>query len=152
MKKITLFYLLLYVTHITLGPYYIRYLIENKKPKWISKNYKEVAKRTLWITYISFLVIAFFNEYPNSETFIIAIIFSLVSTISFFIKFKQSETFHYGVTDHIVILILPTIYLFFHYNIHIFQYKPTYLTLLAGIFLFLYRYIDQILYKSGLDM
>ena len=42
MKYLTIFYLFLFITHITLGPYYITYLLQFKKPKWASKNITEV--------------------------------------------------------------------------------------------------------------
>ena len=107
MKYLTIFYLFLFITHITLGPYYLRYMLEFKKPKWSSTSIKEVLKRSLWLTYVSFLSIALFNEYPNTETFLISFAISTVSTIGYHYKFKNSEVYNIGIIDHIVYLIFP---------------------------------------------
>ena len=152
MKYITLFYIFLFISHIFLGPYYIRYMIKFKKPKWQSKTLKEVYYRTLWITYITFLSIALFNEYPNPETFIIAFTLSITTTIGYYIKFQESEVFDIGLKDHIIFIVLPVIYLFFYYNINICKYKPTILTFITLIYLLSYKHIDQILYKTGKDL
>ena len=152
MKYLTIFYLFLFITHITLGPYYITYLLQFKKPKWASKNITEVLKRTLWITYISFLTIALFNEYPNLETYLIAFIISFISTVGYHYKFKDSPVYQKGIIDHIIYLVLPIIYLFFYYKIYLMKYKPTYLSLIATLYIFSYKYIDQLLYKTGKDM
>lgn len=152
MKYLTIFYLFLFITHIILGPYYITYLLQFKKPKWESKNITEVLKRTLWITYVSFLTIALFNEYPNTETFLIAFIVSLISTVGYHYKFKNSSVYQKGLREHFLILNLPLIYLFFYYKIYLMKYKPTYLSLIAMLYIFSYKYIDQLLYKTGKDM
>ena len=152
MKYLTIFYLFLFITHILLGPYYLRYMVDFKKPKWISSSIKEVLKRSLWLTYVSFLSIALFNEYPNAETFLIAFIISIVSTIGYHYKFNNSEVYNIGIIDHIVYLIFPVIYLFFYYNINVLKYKPTKITLLALIYIVSYKYIDQILYKTVEDI
>jgi len=127
-------------------------MLEFKKPKWSSTSIKEVLKRSLWLTYVSFLSIALFNEYPNTETFLISFAISTVSTIGYHYKFKNSEVYNIGIIDHIVYLIFPLIYLFFHYNINVLNYKPTKLTLIALIYILSYKYIDQKLYKTGEDM
>ena len=152
MKYITLFYIFLFISHIFLGPYYIRYLIKLEEPKWKSKSYKEVLYRTLWMTYITFLSIALFNEYPNPETFVIAFSLAITSIIGYYIKFQESEVFDIGLTDHIIFVVIPLIYLFFYYNINLYKYKPTILTFITLIYLLSYKYLDQILYKTGKDL
>jgi hypothetical protein len=127
-------------------------MVNCKKPKWISSSIKEVLKRSLWMTYVSFLSIALFNEFPNAETFLIAFIISIISTIGYHYKFNNSELYNIGIVDHIVYLIIPLIYLFFHYNINVLKYKPTKLTIVALIYILSYKYVDQILYKTGEDM
>ena len=153
MKKITIFYLFLFITHIILGPYYIYDLIRLKEPSYRSKTIEEVVRRSFWLTYISFLSLALFNEYPTSETFLIALMLSLISTIGYYYKFVGiSEVFYIGIMDHVLYLCIPVFYLYFYYRIKISKYIPTYLTLIAAIYIVSYKYIDQILYPTGNDM
>lgn len=124
-----------------------------KESKYISKTFEEVVLRSFWLTYVAFLSIALFNEYPSSETFLIALMLSLISTIGYYYKFVGiSEVFYIGITDHILYLCIPVFYLYFYYRIKISKYIPTYLTLIAAIYIVSYKYIDQILYPTGNDM
>jgi hypothetical protein len=146
MKGLTVFYIFLYVTHILFGPYYFWYIFTDTPFKLISKDVNEVLRRSIWITYVGFLCIALFNEYPNAETFLVAYIISLLSTIGYFIKFKDSAEYMKGTIDHLWIMILPLCILFFHYKIKINTYKPTYLSFIAFIYILIMRYIHTILY------
>ena len=66
----------------------------------------------VWITYVSFLSIANFNENPNTESFFAALFLSSVATIGYTIVFyKNNQLFFRGLFDHIVLLNLPLIYL-----------------------------------------
>ena len=152
MKYLTLFYIFLYVTHITLGPYYLWYLLQGKRPKWMTKNSNELFKRSIWITYIGFLLIALFNEYPNAETFSIAFIISLLASFGYIYKFIGSEVFSKGVIDHMIIMILPLPILFFHYKIKLTTYKPTILTAFAVLYVLFIKYGDHFLYKTGINV
>ena len=67
-------------------------------------------------------------------------------------KFKNSSVYQKGLREHFLILNLPLIYLFFYYKIYLMKYKPTYLSLIAMLYIFSYKYIDQLLYKTGKDM
>ena len=153
MKIITLFYIFLYLSHITFGPYYYWYLFKNEPAKWKSKTFGEVIKRSMWITYVGFILIAFFNEYPNSETFILALVISLLSSLGYLYKFQSSEEYMKGFVDHFLIMILPLYLLFYKYNINLLKYKPTVLTLLVIIYIIFFKYYDNILYdNSGIDI
>ena len=152
MKILTLFYLFLYVSHIFLGPYYFWFLFAFKKIKWISKTWSEVFTRAIWITYIGFLSLALFNEYPNTETFLIAFSLSFASSYGYYIKFKDSSHFYTGIIDHVIYLLIPSIYLFFHYNIKLSDYNPTIFSLIFALYFFNFRKIDQILYQTGKDL
>lgn len=149
MKVITLFYLFLFVCHLILGPYFYRDLLQLKKPTKIAGSFKDILKRTLWITYLSFLFMALFNEYPSAETFIIAFLFSVTSTIGFWIKFKNDKTLLIGLIDHFIFLVIPVICLFFYYKINLLNYQPTSLTLFGVLILLSYKYLDSILYLKG---
>lgn len=146
MKPLTVFYIFLYVTHVIFGPYYVWYIFTDTPFKLMSKDLKEGLRRSLWITYVGFLSIALFNEYPNAETFLIAYILALLSTIGYFIKFKDSAEYMKGTIDHLWIMILPLSILYVHYKINIHTYKPTYLSFLAFIYIITIRYVHNILY------
>lgn len=152
MKYFTFFAIAIYLLHITLGPYFMSYIITFNKPKWISQNFNEVLRRSLWITYISILTIAYFNEYPNEESFLISFLFSIISSIGYIYKFWDSQEFYRGVISHISYLLIPVIYLGFYYEINILKYQPTILTIISFIYILTYNYYDQIIYIGGLDI
>ena len=152
MKTLTYLYLIMYLLHILLGPYFIWYLIFLKKPKWISKDINEILRRSTWITYLSFLVIAYFNEYPNVENFLISLIISVLATIGYYLKYFNSKVFYYGLFDHIIFLIIPVIYLFNFNNLNILDYKPTVLSLLCLIYSFTLTIYDEKTYIGGNDL
>ena len=152
MKYLTIIYLFLYTTHIFLGPYYLYYLFTFKKIKWMSKNINEVIRRSTYITYITFLTIALFNENPNPETFLVSITMSLFSTLGYFLKFYNSEYFYLGMFDHFVFLIIPTIILFFYYKLDISKYKSSIISLLTLLYLLKLKKEDNKVYSTGFDI
>lgn len=152
MKIITLLYLFLFICHLILGPYFYRDLLHLKKPTRMAGSLKDIFKRTLWITYVSFLFMALFNEYPNAETFIIAFLFSVTSTVGFWLKFKNDKTLIIGLIDHFIFLFIPVVCLFFYYKIDLLNYQPTYLTLFGVLILLSYKYLDSLLYLKGTDI
>lgn len=152
MKYITILYLYLYITHVLLGPYFIWYLFSKTPFKWMTENIDELFNRSLWITYIGFLSIALFNEYPNSETFMVALLICTVATVGYFIKYENSEEHFKGTIDHIFLLMVPLILLFFYYKIDLQKYKPRYLSLIAIIYVLLMQINDTTLYKDGIDV
>lgn len=153
MKYLTIIYIFLFVSHIILGPYYIYDIIQFKKPKYMSKTKIEVVKRMFWITYVSFLSFALLIEYPNSEKFLITFVLVLISTVGYYYKFvNHSPVFVVGMTDHILYLCIPLVYLYFKYKIKIKNYKPTYLSFILIVYVISYKYIDQFLYLTGKDI
>lgn len=152
MKPLTIFYLFLYISHIIFGPYYFWYFFTNTPFKWISNDFSEILRRSTWITYVGFLLIALFNEYPNAETFLVAAVVSVLATLGYFKKFEDSEEYIKGTVDHLLILIAPLCILFFYYEIKISSYKPTYLSLVVLIYIVIMKYSDHILYVSGIDI
>lgn len=152
MKYITILYLFLYISHVLFGPYYFWYLFSKTPFKWMTENIDELFNRSIWITYIGFLSIALFNEYPNAETFIVALLICSFATVGYFIKYEKSEEYFKGSVDHILILIVPLIWLFFHYKIDLRSYKPGYLSLIAIIYVILMQKNDTTLYKGGINI
>ena len=147
-----MFYLFLYVTHVIFGPYYFWYIFTDTPFKWMSKDFNEVMRRSIWITYVGFLCIALFIEYPNAETFLIAFTVSLFATIGYFKKFKDSQEYIKGTIDHSLIMIMPLCILYVYYNINLYTYKPTYLSILGLFYIIMMKYLDDKLYTNGIDI
>ena len=152
MKVLTLIYIIAYFLHILLGPYFLTYLVMLKKPKWMSKNINEVLRRCIFITYLSFLTIAYFNQYPDAETFLVSFIVSATATLGYYLKFHNSEVFYMGLFDHIVYLLIPLIYLFFYYEINFYNYNPSLYSFICLIYILTVTYYDQKIYIGGIDM
>ena len=152
MKVLTLIYIIAYFLHILFGPYFLTYLVMLKKPKWMSKNINDVLRRCIFITYLSFLTIAYFNQYPNTETFLVSFIVSATATLGYYLKFYSSEVFYMGLFDHIVYLLIPLIYLFFYYEISFYNYSPSLYSFICLIYIFTITYYDQNIYIGGVDM
>jgi hypothetical protein len=148
MKSITVLYIYLYISHIFLGPYYVWFLFTDTPFKLMSKDWTEVLRRSIWLTYIGFLCIALLNEYPNPETFLSAFIVSMVSMIGYLIKFKGSVEYIKGIVDHVCFLIIPLGILYVYYNINLNTYKPTYLSLVVVMYILSMTYFHRILYKN----
>ena len=98
-------YVYLLVTHLIWGPYYYRFLIRFEKPRFIAKDWYEVGKRTLFITYLSFIATIVFLLFPTKETLYIAFSFSLASLLLYSVMFYDSDYFFIGMTDHFILLI-----------------------------------------------
>ena len=61
-------YVFLLVTHLIWGPYYYRFLMRLERPRFIAKDWNEVGKRLLFITYLSFIATIVFLLFPTKET------------------------------------------------------------------------------------
>ena len=65
---------------------------------------------------------------------------------------KHVNIFRLGITEHIVLLLLPVFILYFKYGIDLNIYNISKSTLIAIIFVFLSFYIDQYIYIGGRDV
>ena len=148
MKPLTLFFIALFLLHITLGPYFVYYLLRGQPPKWSSRSFAEVAQKSVWVTYVGLISLALLSEYPNEETFVVAITISLYATVGY--HFKYNEVGHYNIAmfDHIVYLIVPAIILYCYHNLDIFTYYPSYLTLFALVYLVIFTIYQHKLYSE----
>ena len=117
-------YLFLYISHIILGPYYYRFYLKNQKIKYKSKNYYEILKKCLYITYVSLLYTIYFLIYPNSESFVLALLMTILSFFTYIFIFPNSPHFKISLIDH-SILLLPFLYFYFKFNIKISHFKAT---------------------------
>lgn len=147
MKLLTLIYIVLYVSHIFLGPYFIWDFLYEGKVKWASKSWSEVAKRCIWITYVSLLFIAVLNQFPSAETFLMALLLTLCATLGYSIQFYDSNYFSLGISDHLFFLVSPVLYLYFHYKIDISSYVPSFLSLFVCVYLIFFFFTYKTLYE-----
>lgn len=132
-----LFYLFLYVSHIILGPYYLHYLYKNEKFLHRSKNINEVLKKSIYITYVSMLFTVYFLLFPNTESYIVALLCTAIALFSYMVIYFNSKYFYVSIFDHSV-LVLPFIYYYFAFNIILNKYKFGKLSYIFIIYLILH--------------
>ena len=144
-KILIAIYILLYISHIILGPYYYTFLIKNQPIKYRSKNIVDALKYMVYITYISFLFTIYFLYNPNPETFVCAFLVTLYSLISYIIIYTHSKHFIESIILH-TILLIPFIFYKFHYNIQLNKFKPRFLTYFTIILLIIYSFIYKYIY------
>ena len=128
-------YIFLYITHIILGPYWMRFLITNKELEYKAKNLSDIYKRIFYITYLGFLWTIFFLLNPNTETFINALIVNMTALIFFVMNYTNSKYYYGSIVEHSIIL-LPFIFYKKYFNIKIKYFQLTaisYSTILLGI-------------------
>lgn len=145
-----LLYAFLYVTHIIFGPYYLHYLFKNEKLKFKSKHFIDLFKKSLFITYVSFLFTIYFLMYPSTESFFIAFILTSLSLILYILKHRnnKTDTYYISIFDH-TLFIIPFLYFVYRFNIDISQFKFTNLSIIVGIYLCIFIFgVFLEMYKS----
>ena len=136
-------YVFLLVTHLIWGPYYYRFLMRLEKPRFIAKDWNEVGKRLLFITYLSFIATIVFLLFPTKETLYIAFGYSIASLLLYLVMFYDSEYFFIGVTDHFIMM-LPFFW-FFSWLPHQ-KFKWTIYSGLSFVLLFALYFIKNVVY------
>ena len=129
-------YVFLLVTHLIWGPYYYRFLMRLERPRFIAKDWNEVGKRLLFITYLSFIATIVFLLFPTKETLYIAFGYSVASLLLYLVMFYESDYFFIGVTDHFIML-LPFFWFFSwlkHQKLEITVYSGLSLVLLITLY------------------
>lgn len=150
MKIIGYLYFILYICYIILGEHFIIKLL--KKDKLNILNNPKKLVRIFFLSYISFLYIGFFFLDPTIELFIVSLVVSLISLIFYIIKFnnlRESDPYFYsGIFMHFFTLI-PLLVSYFIYKLNIKNYKIGYISIGTFIFLIIYSFLDNIIYKNG---
>jgi len=134
---LVLVYIFLYVSHIIFGPYYLHYLYKNEKFPRRSKNMNEVLKKSIYITYVSILFTIYFLLFPNTESYIVALLCTTIALLSYIVVYFNSEYFYISLFDHSV-LVLPFIYYYFAFNIILNKYEFGKLSYIFIIYLILH--------------
>ncbi len=153
MKIIATIYFILYLSYVILGEHFIIKLI--KKDKLNILNNPKKLLRIFFLSYISFLYIGFFFLKPTIELFIVSLIVSLISLIFYIIKFNnmsKSDPYYYsGIYMHFI-TIIPLLVSYFIYKLNIKNYKVGYISFGTFIFLIIYSFFDNIIYKNGVNL
>ena len=150
MKILSIIYFTLYLSYVFLGEHFIVKLI--KKDKLNILNNRKKLIRIFFLSYISFLYIGFFFLQPTIELFVLSLIVSLISLIFYIVKFyglREIDPYYYsGIYMHFL-TIIPLIVFYFIYKLNIKNYKFGYISLGTFIFLILYSFFDNLIYKKG---
>ena len=138
--------MILYITHIILGPYYYRFMLKGQRPRYISNTISDILKKSVYITYISMLYTIYFLIKLDSESYICALSMTLISLITYIIKYQgKSEFFTVSIIDH-TLLTLPFIFYKSYYNINIEMYNQGMLSYITMIILIIYVFIHKQIY------
>jgi hypothetical protein len=107
-----------------------------ERPQFIAKDWNEVGKRMLFITYLSFIATIVFLLFPTKETLYIASGYSVASLLLYLVMFNDSDYFVIGVTDHFIML-LPFFWFFLwlkHQKLELTFYSGLSVTLLIALY------------------
>ena len=76
---------MLYFSYLILGPHWIAKTAQGKKLDIVDSP-REFARRSIFISYVSLLYIAWYLKNPSKSTFINALILSGGATLGFYLK------------------------------------------------------------------
>lgn len=83
-------FLVLYFSYLILGPHWIAKTAQGKKLDVVDSP-REFARRSIFISYVSLLYIAWYLKNPSKSTFINALILSGGATLGFYLKYGREE-------------------------------------------------------------
>ena len=150
MKYLAILYFILYLSYIIFGEHFIVRFIKKDNLNILDNPNK--LRRIFFLSYISFLYIGFYFLKPNIELFIVTLVVSLISLIFYIIKFnnlRESDPYFYsGIFMHFFTLI-PLLVSYFIYKLNLKNYKIGYISIGTFIFLIIYSFFDNIIYKEG---
>ena len=138
-------YTLLYLSHIYYGPYFYRFIMKKEKIKYKSKNLKEMLNKSVFITYVSLLYTIYFFFKLDTESYINALIMTILSLILYIIKYKGSVHYYESIIDH-SILIVPFIFYKYYFNIPFNLFKPGRQSFFTIILLLMYSHYHNKIY------
>ena len=80
----------LYLSYLFLGPHWVSNLITGKDLQVVD-SIKTLAKRSMYISYVSLLYTAWFLYAPSQLTFVYAALMSMVGTMAFYIQYGPED-------------------------------------------------------------
>ena len=105
-------FVILYVSYLILGPHWESKLLE-RKPLLIVDSAKEIARRSIFISYVSLLYTAWFLYRPSYATAVNALLLSGGATYGFYTKYGPEKPIPMHVILNVFLLIMPMEYLDF---------------------------------------
>ena len=131
---IGLLYLLIYISHIIYGPYFLHFYFENKPLQFRSENVNELFTYSFYYCYVFCLLAAYFFFFPNTEKFLLTLLFGCMITFAYIGRYFDSPYFSMGLTDHIfLILPLCLCYFLFQNKLFIPTTYSVFVLLLIGV-------------------
>lgn len=138
-------YLIIYILHLFLGPYFYRFWLKGEAAKFAIKNTNDLIKHICYITYISFLFTILFLLFPTSENYILALFITVFSLLSYIFYYFDGEYFIYGFIDH-GIIIIP--FIFYYDLITDKKITITINTIITFLFLIIYNSYKNQIYEQ----
>lgn len=83
-------FIALYFSYLFLGPHWISNVITGKDIRVVDSP-KTLAKRSVYISYVSLLYTAWFLYSPSQTTFVYAALMSMVSTMAFYTQYGPED-------------------------------------------------------------
>ena len=105
-------FVILYVSYLILGPHWESKLLE-RKPLLIVDSAKELARRSIFISFVSLLYTAWFLYRPSYATAVNALLLSGGATYGFYTKYGPEKPIPMHVILNVFLLIMSMEYLDF---------------------------------------
>ena len=143
MNKLSIFFIFLYVIHVLFS----KALFE------FDFSMKNIGKKSLMVSHLSMLVIAYLLIYPNVENLVIAFLFSLISTIGYIIKYSNSKNrikYFQQIMYHFLLSFVPLLLVIF--SIKWDNYKITWITYISIIYFIFLKIYNNKLYEKGISI
>jgi hypothetical protein len=141
MNKLSIFFIFLYVIHVLFS----KALFE------FDFSMKNIGKKSLMVSHLNMLVIAYLLIYPNVENLVIAFLFSLISTIGYIIKYSNSKNrikYFQQIFYHFLLSFVPLLLVIF--SIKWDNYKVTCITYISIIYFIFLKMYNNKLYEKGI--
>ena len=81
-------FLVLYMSYLVLGPHWIANVVQGKKLAIVDTP-REFLRRSIFISYVALLYVAWFLWKPSQSSFINAIMLSGAATLGFYLKYGR---------------------------------------------------------------
>ena len=81
-------FLVLYMSYLVLGPHWIANVVQGKKLAIVDTP-REFLRRSIFISYVALLYVAWFLWKPSQSSFINALMMSGAATLGFYLKYGR---------------------------------------------------------------
>lgn len=143
MNKLSIFFIFLYVIHV----FFSKALFE------FDFSMKNIGQKSLMVSHLSMLVIAYLLIYPNVENLVIAFLFSFTSTIGYIFKYSNSKNrikYFQQILYHFLLSFVPLLLVIF--SIKWDNYKVTWITYISIIYFIFLKIYNNKLYEKGISI